>query len=115
MIRLGISLQFLMNGMSDPTGVEDPGPLRESGFSLASRPHPVRGSTTIDFMLPGSGDVALRLYDVAGRFRETLFHGKLPGGAHRVQWDARGVPAGVYFYRLEMEGQAESRRLVVAE
>jgi hypothetical protein len=69
-------------------------------------PNPFSGTTTIRFSQPASGPVTLRIYDVAGRRVRTLDNGMLPAGRHVRTWDgrddeARRVPAGVYFTRLE--------------
>jgi len=69
-------------------------------------------------VLPRRGLVRLRAFDVDGRLVEVLAHKQLPPGEYTVTWDLRdaaGDPlaAGLYFLRLEFEGQERVRRLAV--
>jgi spore coat protein A len=70
-----------------------------------NEPNPFNPMTRIRFSLNGDRQVALRVYDVAGRLVRTLVERELTSGEHVVTWDGRsdaGVqsPSGVYFYRL---------------
>jgi hypothetical protein len=83
-------------------------------------PHPVRGGATLRFTLPRAGRAMLVLFDVAGRRVRTLADGTRAAGEHAVAWDGRDdagarLRAGVYFARLEHDGAAATRRLVVLE
>lgn len=105
-----------------PTGVgEPPSPVAGAGPQLLpAAPNPVRRATRLAFTLPAPATVSLVLYDVAGRRVRALLEGELTAGAHAPLWDrtdddGRPVPAGVYFYRLVVDGESRSRRLVVTE
>jgi hypothetical protein len=37
----------------------------------------------------------------------------MPAGAHVVTWDAAGVSSGVYFYRIESGGVAQTRKMIL--
>jgi flagellar hook assembly protein FlgD len=68
-------------------------------------PNPFNPSTTIEFQLPASGFVELKVYDIAGREVTTLVSDVKNAGTHRIQWNAvddRGmkISSGVYFYRI---------------
>ncbi|MFN0149652.1 MAG: FG-GAP-like repeat-containing protein [bacterium] len=81
-------------------------------------PNPVGGSTTIEFRIAETAPVSLRLFDASGRAVRTLLDEVRAAGAHTVGWDGRDaaerdVPAGLYFYRVESLGTAESGKLVV--
>jgi hypothetical protein len=57
--------------------------------------------------------VTLTVYNVAGRLVERLASGVQPTGEHTVEWNASGLPSGVYFYRLEVGGVAETRKVML--
>jgi flagellar hook assembly protein FlgD len=81
-------------------------------------PNPVHDSTRIEFALPRSGTVTLRIYDVAGRCVRKLFAGSLPWGTRQLIWNGRDdggrdVANGVYFYRLEAGGEVRTRKLLL--
>jgi len=88
-------------------------------FSLAqNRPNPFNPSTSIDFTLAAPGTAALEIYDVSGRLVRTLRAGKLPAGAHTLQWDGRNargkaMPSGVYIYRLNAGKFTASKKMVL--
>jgi len=85
---------------------------------LRAAPNPMRSSTELRFRLPAARNVGLVVYDVAGRRVRTLHRGRLPAGEHRRTWDGRDdggspVAAGAYFVRLEAEGVAGTRKVVM--
>ena len=64
-------------------------------------PNPFNPSTTINFALPVSAHVTLRVYDAAGREVAVLLDETLEAGYRTVQWTAGSLASGVYVYRLE--------------
>jgi hypothetical protein len=76
-------------------------------------PNPFRLSTTIRFALERPGHVKLEMFDLAGRQVATLLDGARPAGDAEVDFDPRGLPGGVYFYRLSTPDGASVRRCVV--
>ena len=91
----------------------------ELPFTLSQNyPNPVRTNTSIDFALPFRADVALGIYDVAGKKIRTLSRGSLPAGPHTITWDRRDrtgavLPSGVYYLRLETPDGVLTRRMTV--
>ncbi|MGH7492780.1 MAG: FlgD immunoglobulin-like domain containing protein [bacterium] len=95
-----------------------------STFQLEQNyPNPFNPSTVINFSLPAAGNVRLRVYDLSGQLVRTLVSGEMPAGQHSVRWhgdDAfnRFVAAGMYFYKIEVEGKnstyifAQTRRML---
>jgi hypothetical protein len=63
-------------------------------------PNPFNPVTTIEFQIPNTDLVSIKIYDILGREITTLLDKTLPAGWHQVRWDAGTVPSGVYFYRL---------------
>jgi flagellar hook assembly protein FlgD len=56
------------------------------------------------------------LIDIAGRRVRTLVNGPVGAGSQEVAWDGRGnngarVAAGVYWARLDADGETAVRRL----
>jgi PKD repeat protein len=80
-------------------------------------PSPAMGggnpSTTIEYALPQPSHVELKVYDILGNEVLVLVNGKEPAGVHRVQFDSKGLPGGVYFYRLRAGEKMEIRKMVV--
>jgi hypothetical protein len=87
---------------------------------LGASPNPFNATTQIVVNSVSAGNLRLRIFDVRGRLVRTLHDGALPTGMHQFTWkgddeQGRGVASGVYVYRLEAAGVAESRKLVVAK
>lgn len=96
-----------------------PQPMAGAGLALAPpAPNPARGETAVRYSLPHAASASVALYDVTGRRVRLLFDGDAAAGEHvlpvPVADDAgRRLPAGVYLVRMECEGRAVGRRLVV--
>lgn len=96
------------------TGVEDRG-RRPRGFSLDDPyPNPFNPATTIGYHLPVRAFVRLGIHDVTGRRVAILTEGDRPAGDHAIEWDARAMPSGVYFCRLQAGGATVVRKLILA-
>ena len=101
----------------DPTAAPD-APRAEVALAQ-NAPNPFNPRTVIRFELPESARVKLTIYDAAGRLVRTLVADEsLATGHHERTWDgrdqtARGVAAGVYFYRLEVGEICETRSMVL--
>jgi hypothetical protein len=76
-------------------------------------PNPFNPSTTISFSLPSRSFVSLNVFDVMGRCVTTLASEELPAGIHSRHWEASGYPSGVYFYRLQTDSHAATKRLLL--
>ncbi len=86
---------------------------------LPARPNPFRDASQIGFRLPvAAASARLRIIDAAGRNVLGLLDGPAAAGEHIVPWDGkemtgRAVPAGVYFYALEVDGKTIATRPIV--
>ncbi len=75
-------------------------------------PSPFFASVSVDYTLASASHVDVRVYDVTGRIVQTLLDAHVPPGAHSVQWDARGAPAGVYRCVVSARGVRDVRTIV---
>jgi hypothetical protein len=88
--------------------------IEGTGFLLRQNfPNPFNPETRISYRLAEASDVKIAIFDILGRDVRTLEQGKQTPGDHVVQWDAAGVPAGVYFCRLEAGRLTRITRLVL--
>ena len=81
-------------------------------------PNPFNPMTQISYQLDAPADVALRIYDAAGRCVRTLDGGPRAAGMHQVCWDGtnergQSVATGVYFYRLTADGLVATRSMLL--
>ncbi|MEK6566641.1 MAG: fibronectin type III domain-containing protein, partial [Bacteroidota bacterium] len=73
-------------------------------YSLSQNyPNPFNPGTMIRYGLPQRSLVKLEVYDVLGRFIETLVDQEQEARFHEVFWQAQ-VPSGIYFYQISATG-----------
>lgn len=105
----------------EPSGIEEQAQPRTVLQLGASTPSPLTVRTRIAYAIPGDGElehVRLSVHDLTGRRVRTLVGDRQDGGVHSAVWDGfdqRGdaVPAGVYFFRLQVGTDAISQRIVL--
>lgn len=69
---------------------------------LQNYPNPFNSSTVVEYSLPLSGFVSLKVYNLLGQEMATLFQGNQLPGKFTAFWEASGVSSGTYFIRLDM-------------
>lgn len=83
-------------------------------FSLSQNyPNPFNPETKIVFNLVKSGLVKLTVYDIVGKEVETLVNENLQSGLHGVSFNGSRLSSGVYYYRLEIDGLYEIKRMTL--
>jgi len=96
-----IMYRFRTSGTSTPTANEAEAEEVPEGIALHQNyPNPFNPETTIAFDVPESMNVTVKVYDMLGKEVATLLSETLPAGNHQVQWNASGMPSGVYIYQL---------------
>jgi len=73
----------------------------------------VGGRIAIEYRLTQAGEVALAVFDVAGRRLTTIDSGPRAAGLHTARWSPRGITPGVYFFRLRIGGETWTRTLAL--
>jgi len=53
------------------------------------------------------------VYDVSGRLVEELLSTHQSAGEHFIEWNAKDVPSGIYFYRLATGDFNETRKMIL--
>jgi Bacterial Ig-like domain len=91
------------------------------GFGLVleqNSPNPFNPSTEIRFDVPRTGQGSLRVFNLRGELVRMLRSGTFEAGPGSVMWnglnDAGGTASsGVYFYRLEVAKDIQTKRMVL--
>jgi len=77
-------------------------------------PNPFNPTTKIEFAMPKSENVSLKVYDITGRLVNTLIDNlNLNPGVVIYSFDGSNLSSGVYFYRLETEGYSETKKMIL--
>lgn len=81
-------------------------------------PNPFNPQTQIQFALPETGKVSIKIYDIRGREVVTLLDSEKAAGQHVIKWDGldqKGlkVASGMYFYRINYQGMALVKKMMI--
>jgi hypothetical protein len=81
-------------------------------------PNPFNSGTTIEFNLPRSGYVEVKIYNLLGELICIPLQKHLPAGNHTINWngrDAKGniCPTGIYFYQITAGSNSETKRMIL--
>ena len=94
---------------------------------LSNYPNPFSQSTIIGYQLPApcavacmpglmglvSDKVILKVYNMLGQEIRTLANEKQFPGEYEVEFNAQGLPAGVYYYRLTIGKYSQTRKMIL--
>lgn len=76
-------------------------------------PNPFNPETKIVFQINKSGFVKLSVYDSKGKLVRNLLNEKKNSDEYSVNFNANGLSSGVYFYKLEVDGFSDVKRMIM--
>jgi hypothetical protein len=63
-------------------------------------PNPFNPSTTINYAIPKSGNVSIKVYNIIGEEVSTIQNGYKDAGYYSVNFDASKLSSGIYVYKI---------------
>jgi hypothetical protein len=93
----------------------NPDPIILNTFTiLPPYPNPFNPETTIQFTIDrGHDEVSLSIFDISGRWVETLADGVMEPGRHKIRWFAGNHPSGIYFAVFQSGHTMQSTKLIL--
>ena len=76
-------------------------------------PNPFNPTTTINYSVPQSSFVTIKIYDLVGREIETLVKENNPVGNYSIKFDGSNLPSGAYFYLLQANTFTQARKFLL--
>lgn len=76
-------------------------------------PNPFNPTTNISFQIEKAGYTTLTIYNVLGQKISTLLSKELSPGKHSVDFNAAGIPSGVYLYKLDSGELTSTKKMVL--
>ena len=76
-------------------------------------PNPFNGYTAINYSIPKSSQVTLKIFNTLGQELETLVGAEKPAGTYEANWNAANLPSGVYFYQLKAADYVQTRKMIL--
>jgi hypothetical protein len=87
-------------------------------YSLSQNyPNPFNPITKIQYSIPQSSRVVIKVFDILGSEIETLVNEEKPAGIYELNWNAvsaaGGLPSGVYFYQLRAGDYTSVKKMLL--
>jgi Carboxypeptidase regulatory-like domain/Secretion system C-terminal sorting domain len=76
-------------------------------------PNPFNPTTSIKFDLKAPQTVSLNVYNMLGQEVAQLIDNKLAAGYHSVNFDARSLASGIYFYKMDAGTFSTTRKMIL--
>ncbi|MEZ4690739.1 MAG: T9SS type A sorting domain-containing protein [Ignavibacteria bacterium] len=76
-------------------------------------PDPFNPKTVINYSIPKSEKVSLKIFDALGREVLTLVNDIQTGGTYKVTFDATTLSSGIYFYTLTTSEFIQTKRMML--
>ncbi|MBK7158141.1 MAG: T9SS type A sorting domain-containing protein [Ignavibacteria bacterium] len=85
-------------------------------FNLSQNyPNPFNPTTNLEFQIPKSQFVTLKIYDLLGKEIVTIVNENLNTGTYRYKFNGSNLASGVYFYKLVASDFTAVKRMVLVK
>jgi len=112
----GTMYNIFIDTTLNPVSIGTIGSETPTEYSLKQNyPNPFNPVTNFKFSILNAGQTKLIVYDIRGREVQTLVNERLEPGKYEATFDGRSLNSGVYFYKLEVNGYSETRRMVMTK
>jgi hypothetical protein len=91
-----------------PVGIE----ASYTDYDLSISPNPFTNSTTFEYTLDRPENIRFTVYNVQSKIVYTIEE-RRKKGKQKIQWNAEGLPAGMYFIRMQAGNGIVLRKLVI--
>ncbi len=100
------------------SSIEEGKPGELNGFKLQNNyPNPFNPSTKISYNIKGASadyhHVLLEIFDPVGRQISTLYKGNQYAGNYTYEFNATNLTSGIYFYKLSVDGESRTKKMVL--
>jgi len=128
----GGSLRMWYSGAGVPTSTHlfrighatasiDPNSINNSGYKNIPQgfvmsqnyPNPFNPNTTIEFSIPKTEYVMLKIYNLLGQEVASLVSEKLKAGSYNYSWNAGSLASGVYIYKIQAGAFQEVKKMIL--
>ena len=85
-----------------------------TAFTLGQNyPNPFNPSTKINYSIPQSSNIIMKVFDILGREVATLVNEEKPSGEYEVEFSGSNLPSGIYFYQLKAGAYSETKKMIL--
>lgn len=105
LLTIDLTVTNISGNISLPTGFE----LKQNS------PNPFNPVTKINFTLPKAAFVSLRVYDITGKIVRNLLEESKVAGTYSVDFNGAMLSSGTYFYTLQADGYAVTKKMILTK
>lgn len=96
------------------TSVYDvPGELPAAYQLMQNYPNPFNPVTTIEYSIPLSGFVQVKIFDILGREIKSMVNREQSAGNYKVLFDASDLSSGVYLYQVKAGDFIQTKKMIL--
>ena len=89
-------------------------PVLPVSFSMSQNyPNPFNPSTKINYSIPTTSRVVIKVYDVTGKEVATLVNSEKAAGTYTVSFNAKQLASGVYYYRITANNYTATKKFIL--
>jgi hypothetical protein len=109
----GANRRLYYDRFSLVTSVTDPAGVPPSYILNQNYPNPFNPATKIAFSITRNGFTSLKVYDMLGKEVAQLVAKELTAGNYEVDFNASNLSSGIYFYRLDVNGFTDVKKMTL--
>ena len=99
---------------STMVNVEEDKGIVDDFLLMQNYPNPFNPTTNIEFSIPKSEFVTLKVYNILGEEVATLVAEKLAAGSYKYDWSrTAGMASGVYLYRIQAGTFQQIKKMIL--
>lgn len=88
--------------------------IKHTSYELYQNyPNPFNPVTKIRYSLPNSGMVNLKVYDITGKEIAKLVNDYQNSGVYEITFDGNSLASGIYYYKLEFNGNILVKKMML--
>jgi len=95
------------------TAIEQINSLPQKFTLEQNYPNPFNPETKIKFTLPAAGHTELIIFNIQGEEVASLINETLNAGSYSYNWNANGMPSGIYFCRMNFDGNSLVQKMIL--
>ncbi len=84
-------------------------------YSLSSYPNPFNSTTRISYSMMTEGNVKITIMNILGQTNATLVNGNVKRGSQSINWNAKDLPSGNYFVKMETSSFSTTRQILLTK
>ncbi len=96
-----------------PLGISD---VKQSSIKVTlsqNYPNPFAALTVIQYQIPNSSKVSLKVFNIQGKEVATLVNEEKPAGSYQVNLSSGSLSTGIYYYRLQVGESVQTKKLCI--